>query len=540
MKKRPTRRWLLSVLSLLLAAAMLLTGALPVSAASRISPKENFTPGEATLTELRAFFQNGAYWNHVSGTEDTPYSVTDTPCSPYTDSDGMHRDEGVVCNYFGIPGVVWGGWQCCGFTRLMTYLYFGTSCDNWETSTSLTGMKAGDVLYLTNGGPHYIWLLSVTDNGDGTKKVTYTDCNGAGRRVHCQIQWDARCTVNMQTQELELAAIGAWDVVKRYVAPGDARTVLPESNKTPPPSRTYTVTYADGQGKTSDKKAVTADVTLPPCSFRREGYTFAGWTVQRASDGAWLCGNEWDPDATADGVTRFAAGAKLAFSLLATGTDEAYIVTAAWTENRLTVRYHPNGGQFLESTYTADADTGVVARSSTQEPVQDEWTCDALASGKNLPDPADWGLARTGYTCVGWSRAPAYKTTATAAGLYDRLLRQSGEETWYAVWVPNLTEVWYRTDAGTVDSDDYQLYNNGRITRRDHVGWAITRFFFNDPLMKLPTAEELGLKRDGYTFVGWTANGKTIIGESGLRRMMTDRFRLKVELTAVWEKEADT
>ena len=529
---RTVRRVLLT--GLLIAALLLMSvGSLPLSAATRISPEPTFVPGQATLTELRAFFQNGAYWNHISGTEDTPYSVTDTPCSAITASDGLHKDEGVVCNFFEIPGKVWGGWQCCGFTRLMTYLYFGTSCENWETSTSLVGMKAGDVLYLTNGGPHYVWLLSVTDNGDGTQKVTYTDCNGAGRRAHCQIQWDARCTVNMKTQELELASIGTWDVFKRYVSPGGARTVLPESYAGSAGS--YAVTYSDGQGQSSTPVAATGDLTLGACSFRRAGYTFAGWTVQRHSDGAWLCGNAWTTDVN-ESATDFPAGTKLTAALFASG--ETYDVVADWTKNVLTVRYAPNGGQFTDAAYGTDA-TGVICCKG--KPIEDEWTYSAPADPGKLPDADDWGLMRSGYTFVGWSLAPQNKTTMTEADVTARLAAKSGEETWYAVWVPNMVEVWYRTDDGVVESDAYQMLGNGRIVCRDHIGWALTRLFTGGTTPLL-TADELGLKRDGYTFVGWTANGKSVVSTAAVRRMATNLFRTRVELTAVWEenKEPET
>ena len=532
MTKRTTRALLRAALAMLLAAAMLLSGvgALSVSAAKRISPKENFTPGQATLTELRAFFQNGAYWNHVSGTEDTPYSVTDTPCSVYTASDGLHKDEGVVCNYFEIPGKVWGGWQCCGFTRLMTYLYFGTSCENWETSTSLSGMKAGDVLYLTSGGPHYIWILSMTDNGDGTKKVTYTDCNGAGRRAHCQIQWDARCTVNMKTQQLELSAIGTWDVYKRYISPGSARSVLPESSTGAPPAVTYTVAYSNGQGTTLAATSATGDLTLGACSFRLTGRTFAGWTVQRASDSAWLCGSEWTTGA-ASSATRFAAGHKLASSLFATG--ETYTLIAAWTENQLKVTYAPNGGLFTDGTYSVDA-TGAILHNG--QPVIDEWSVSSLTGKETLPDIEDWGVMNPGYTFIGWGVAPQNKNTMNAAELAARLSAKGGEETWYAVWAPNMVEVWYRTDEGTVDSEEYQRLANGRVVRRDHASWAITRLFYNGTT-NLMTADQLGLKREGYTFAGWTANGKTVVSETAIKRMAVAIFRTRVELTAMWQEE---
>ena len=520
----------LAALAMLLAAVMLLAGAgsLSVSAATRISPEPDFVPGEATLTQMRAFFQNGAYWNHVSGTEDTPYSVTDTPCSPYTASDGLHKDEGVVCNYFEIPGKVWGGWQCCGFTRLMTYLYFGTSCENWETSTSLSGMKAGDVLYLTSGGPHYIWILSLADNGDGTKKITYTDCNGAGRRFHCQIQWDARCTVNMKTQELELAAIGTWDVLKRYVSPGGARTVLPESFAGAVTTG-YAVTYADGQGQTAATVA-TGDVTLAACGFRRAGYTFAGWTVQRDPDGAWLSENKWKSVAAASDATVYDAGQKLSSSLFTVGVS--YTVVATWTENRMTVRYAPNGGQCTSGTYSVDAN-GTVVRG--KKPVENEWSYSSLTGAEILPRAEDWGIVRSGYTFVGWAFAPGNSITATAENLAARLASRGGEETWYAVWVPNMAAVWYRADDGTLTSDDYQLLSNGRIVCREDAAWAPTRLFYNGTATLL-TAEDLGLERDGYRFVGWTADGKTLVNETAIKRMMNDRFRVQVELTAVWEK----
>ena len=145
---------------------------------------------------------------------------------------------------------------------------------------------------------------------------------------------------------------------------------------------------------------------------------------------------------------------------------------------------------------------------------------------------------RSGYTFVGWSLAPTYKNTMTEAAVTARLKTKTGQETWYAVWIPNMVEVWYRTDAGTVDSADFQLLGTGRIARRDRVGWAPTRIFYNSTTPLL-TADELGLKREGYTFVGWTLNGKSMAGESAIKRLAAAQFRTKVELTAVWEENTE-
>jgi len=219
------------VLSGLLAAAVFavslfsfcaLGGDEPRRLTSTVPP---FEAGQATMEQLRDFFPHGMYWNHVVGDEEEAYSVTDTPCSPYSDEEGLHDTQaGVTCNYFEIPGTVWGGWQCCGYARLLTYSYFGSSFEHWDTAETLATVKAGDVLYLWNGGPHYIWILSLTDNGDGTAAITYADCNGTGKRSHCQIQWDALGTLDLKNNTLKNELLGDWALQKLYCSPESKTT----------------------------------------------------------------------------------------------------------------------------------------------------------------------------------------------------------------------------------------------------------------------------------------------------------------------------
>ena len=282
----------------------------------RLSPvAPPWKAGQATMEQLHAFFPHGMFWNHVVGDPNEAYSVTDTACSPYTDDEDLHdKEAGVTCNYFEIPGVVWGGWQCCGYTRLLTYGYYGSSFENWETATTLEHVKAGDVLYLWNYGPHYIWILSLKPNDDGTASITYADCNGTGKRSHCQIQWDALGSLDLKNNTLKNSLLGDWELKKLYSAPEKpaptttttTTTTAPTTTTTAPP--TLTVTYNLCGGEAGNKQytvdeagnlrvwetnepvaaALSADevahaplLSETAAGLTKTGYLVAGWSLDK-------------------------------------------------------------------------------------------------------------------------------------------------------------------------------------------------------------------------------------------------------------------
>ena len=234
--------------AMLCVAAILSVCAFPFSSLAGDAPKRlspttpPWDPGQATMDQLHDFFPHGMFWNHVVGDKNEAYSVTDTACSPYMDEEGLHDQEaGVTCNFFEVRGKVMGGWQCCGYARMVTYAYYGSSFENWKTESSLKNVKAGDVLCLWNYGPHYIWILSLKPNSDGTAAITYADCNGTGKRSHCQIQWDALGVLDYNKNVMKNPILGDWELQTLYASPEKpAPTAAPTTTTTAPPTTTTT------------------------------------------------------------------------------------------------------------------------------------------------------------------------------------------------------------------------------------------------------------------------------------------------------------
>ncbi len=309
------------MLAMLCVALLLSVCAFPFSSLAgdvpqRLSPiTPPWEPGQATMEQLHDFFPHGMFWNHVVGDKDEAYSVTDTACSPYMDAEDLHdKEAGVTCNFFEVPGKVWGGWQCCGYTRLLTYAYYGSSFENWETETTLQNVKVGDVLYLWNYGPHYIWILSLKPTDEGTVSITYADCNGTGKRSHCQIQWDALGVLDVQKNVMKSPLLGDWELQKLYSSPEKPEPTIATTTTTAAPTTTTTaapklsVRYNLSGGEAGNKQYAVSDAgelllwetgtpiveewdtgTISNLSFLsaetvgicKEGYAFAGWSVRK-------------------------------------------------------------------------------------------------------------------------------------------------------------------------------------------------------------------------------------------------------------------
>lgn len=153
------RRVICLLLALLLLAAVI---PLPTASAER---------AQVTLTDLRAKFPSGAYWNHAGG-YNSPNSYTYSPCGH---AHG-HCDYygGCGCNSFD------GAIQCLGYAYKLSYDYYGVSAKYWPKSYTLANVKPGDVLRYRNDS-HSVFVTDVTDT-----TITYTDCN---MDSHCKIRW---------------------------------------------------------------------------------------------------------------------------------------------------------------------------------------------------------------------------------------------------------------------------------------------------------------------------------------------------------------
>lgn len=120
----------------------------------------------STLAALKAKFPDGKYWNHyvknaseaadalgVNKNEAFSDTVTSYGCALHGSASNSYYVGKYDCNYFD------GGWQCFGFARKLGYEAYGKRVSTWSTTTSLSGLKAGDVIrYKTGSGEHSILL----------------------------------------------------------------------------------------------------------------------------------------------------------------------------------------------------------------------------------------------------------------------------------------------------------------------------------------------------------------------------------------------
>ena len=154
------RRIFCLLLTVLILAAML---PLPTAHAERT---------QVTLSDLRAKFPAGKYWNHHGGSNN-PDGYSDTPCAH------VHGD----CNFYGACGCnsFDSAIQCLGYAYKLGYDYYGTSVKTWPKVYNLDSVKPGDVLRYRDDR-HSVFVTAVTDT-----TITYTDCNSDR---HCLIRWD--------------------------------------------------------------------------------------------------------------------------------------------------------------------------------------------------------------------------------------------------------------------------------------------------------------------------------------------------------------
>lgn len=173
------------VMTLAIIAFMIPYGAIPVNAYS--IPNENEFASK--IAELQSRFVDGKYWNKYSSSD---YSHTgDTPCTGYgltthvacttrgycADSNGLGCS--CLCGAYVLNGVE-KAWQCMGFAYKMGHECFGVSPYNWEKSTSIGTVYAGDIIRI-NGDRHSIFVYKV----DGST-IYYADCNRTGP---CRVSW---------------------------------------------------------------------------------------------------------------------------------------------------------------------------------------------------------------------------------------------------------------------------------------------------------------------------------------------------------------
>ncbi|MEE1096319.1 MAG: InlB B-repeat-containing protein [Paludibacteraceae bacterium] len=161
----------------------------------------------------------------------------------------------------------------------------------------------------------------------------------------------------------------------------------------------------EGTGSMADVTTQNGTLTLPKCTFTREGYTFAGWAT------------------TVSGEVEFADEA-----VVSNWDADITELFAKWTAKTITITWDANGGSVnpTSSTYTYNGAT------------------------ITLPTPT-----RTGYSFNGWFTTAIGGTKITEVGTTNK---PTEDVTYYAQWISNKTATslsWSPTSySATIDADN--------------------------------------------------------------------------------------
>jgi len=229
----------------------------------------------------------------------------------------------------------------------------------------------------------------------------------------------------------------------------------------------YTITFAanDGTGTMANQIFATGNTAaISANAFTKAGYSFNGWMDDKTPVAE---------NATVDTVGRTAT------------------ISAQWTANSYTVKFHANGGtgSISDQSFTYDVPQNLTANTST--------------------------ITRTGYKFSGWSDSPS-ATTATysdQANVSNLTPMKDGSVTLYAVWQSDTYKVSFIANSGTGLMADLSITNG--------ESKALTKNEFT---------------RDSYKFSGWNtrADGTGTYYPDGATVSFTPDASGIVILYAVW------
>lgn len=325
---------------------------------------------------------------------------------------------------------------------------------------------------------------------------------------------------------------------------------------------TYTIAFEKGYSEVTGTavESITAtydkEVTLPECTYTREGYTFNGWgTYYNATSGtaagetvenlqskqgatytyypAW-CGNEvnvtFDPNyMDAETTTRTCAvgnyytyirnnDGSTTRSSVADPTREGYIFdgwydaaeggNAVTTSYKFTAADAKNGktlyAHWVEAvTITFDANGGTCSKKNA-----------TIKKGATLGYdlPSSYSVSRSGYKFDGWFTE---KEGGTEVGAYTTKFETS--TTLYAHWTAYTITITFNANGGT-GTMDTQVISSGS----------------NTPL------NACAFTRNGYVFTGWGAYGSTAVKyEDKALYNETTSYNTTKTLYAIWEPTAE-
>ncbi len=132
------------------------------------------------LASLVVKYPEGKYWNHMGSSQNSPETVTDTPCASHR---GCSWVEGACsCNSFDRSI------QCMGYAHKIAFDITGESPRNkFKKSTRLDvdKLRVGDVIRFRNDG-HSICVTGVKGS-----QISFTDCN-----------WDYKCGIRWGVMDI--------------------------------------------------------------------------------------------------------------------------------------------------------------------------------------------------------------------------------------------------------------------------------------------------------------------------------------------------
>lgn len=297
-----------------------------------VAPKtEVSAASKMTLSQLRAKFPHGKYWNHIGSSKNNPDGWTNTPCT-------HHGFEGSGCSYDGSCGCNSTGQgiyaiQCAGYAYKVGYDAFGINPKTWTKYSGSSGrnylynnLKAGDLVRINNDG-HSIYITGVSGN-----TVTYTHCNV---NATCKIEWGR--TISKSALAAKLTYVrSAPSTFSKYA---------------------MDIVYDNEGGSGSILKQMVAyesTFTIPSASkFKKDGYTFDGFYLYRNEDKKYMCEDgKWysETEITEKNLVKKVYQPKKTLTVSKEWTSNPskqtkFIFKAKWKPNTYTVSFDANGGE---------------------------------------------------------------------------------------------------------------------------------------------------------------------------------------------------
>ncbi len=430
-----------------------------------VSPKSEVNAAsKMTLSQLKAKFPHGKYWNHIGSRQNNPNGWTNTPCT-------HHGYKGSGCSYNGSCGCnatssSIQAIQCAGYAYKLGLDAFGTSPKTWTKTSSRSylynNLKAGDLVRINNDG-HSIFIIGVSGN-----TVTYTHCNVDGR---CKIEWGRTMSKSALAAKLTYIRV-APSTFSKYA---------------------MNIHYDNDGGSGSITKQMVAyesTFTIPSASkFKKDGYTFDGFYLYRNEDKKYMCedGNWYSEKEVSEKklVKKvYQPGKTLSVSKAWTSkpaVQTKFIFVAKWKENPYSLQFHLNGAQGKMDGLTGVHGTDLILPSVTS--LLEKHTSNGYHLYSKTKDKWLYNLDGT-YNWLseddaGEHEKVLYSCNTVLEGIYPE---KNEEFVAYVNWKPDVLTI------------KYYCFDHDTVLEDTHVSYGETSKLSKNTCVK-----------PGYTFKGWQA-----------------------------------